>query len=80
MRCRLAPAFAKAVAILAVEPPVTADVETAEAPPLEVDDQKPAPLTEEVSDAPAAGGTDALEEGGTEPRPVLGSGDLILAR
>jgi hypothetical protein len=36
-------------------------------------------LTEEVSDASAAGGTDALEEGGAEPRPVLGSGDLILA-
>jgi hypothetical protein len=59
----LAPASAKVVAILAVEPPVAADVETAEAPPLEVGDRKPAPLTEEVSDAPAAGGTDALEEG-----------------
>jgi hypothetical protein len=37
-------------------------------------------LAEEVSDAPAAAGADALEEGGAEPRPVLGSGDLILAR
>jgi hypothetical protein len=76
----LAPASAKAVVILAVEPPVAADVEAAEALPLEVGDRKPAPLTEEVSDAPAAGGTDALEEGGAEPRPVLGSDDLILAR
>jgi hypothetical protein len=76
----LAPASAEAVAILAVEPPVTADVEMAEAPPLEVGDLEPAPLAEEVPDAPAAGGADALEEGGAEPRPVLGSGDLILAR
>jgi hypothetical protein len=66
--------------VLAVEPPVTANVEMAEAPPLEVGDREPAPLAEEVSDAPAAGGTGALEEGGAEPRPVLGSGDLILAR
>jgi hypothetical protein len=76
----LAPASAKAVAILAMEPPVAADVEMAEAPPLEVGNRKHAPLAEEVSDAPAAGGADALEEGGAEPRPILGSGDLILAR
>jgi hypothetical protein len=76
----LAPASAEAVVVLAVEPPVAADVEMAEAPPLEVDDREPAPLAEEVPDAPAAGGADALEEGGAEPRPVLGSGDLILAR
>jgi hypothetical protein len=66
--------------VLAVEPPVATDVEMAEAPPLEVSDRKPAPLAEEVSDAPAVGGVGALEEGGAEPRPVLGSGDLILAR
>jgi hypothetical protein len=53
----LAPASAEAVAILAVEPPVTADAEMAEAPLL-----------------------DASEEGGAEPRPVLGSGNLALAR
>ena len=53
--------------VLAVEPPVTANVEMAEAPPLEVGDREPAPLAEEVSDAPAAGGAGALEEGGTEP-------------
>jgi hypothetical protein len=76
----LAPASAKAVAILAVEPPVPADVGMAEAPPLGVGDRKPAPLAEEVADAPAAGGVDALEEGGAEPRPVLGSSDLVLAR
>jgi hypothetical protein len=66
--------------VLAVEPPVAADVEIAEAPPLEVGDREPAPLAEEVSDVPVAGGVGALEEGGAEPRPVLGSGDLILAR
>jgi hypothetical protein len=37
-------------------------------------------LAEEVPDVPAAGAVGALEEGGAEPRPVLGSGDLILAR
>jgi hypothetical protein len=63
-----APASAEAVAVLPVEPPVAVDAEMVEAPLLE------------VSDAPTAGGPDALEEGGTEPRPVLGSGDLILAR
>jgi hypothetical protein len=52
----------------------------AEAPLPEADDRRPAPLVEEVLDAPTAGGADALEEGGTEPWPVLGSGDLILAR
>jgi hypothetical protein len=76
----LAPASAKVVAVLVVEPPVAADVGMAEAAPLEVGDRKPAPLAEEVPDAPAAGGADALEEGGAEPRPVLGSGDLVLAR
>jgi hypothetical protein len=55
---------------------------------VEVGDQKPASLVEEgpstssamVPDASTAGGPDALEEGRTEPRPVLGSGDLIPAR
>jgi hypothetical protein len=74
------PASAEAVAVLPVEPPVAADAEMAEAPLLEVDDQKPAPLAEEVPDAPTARGPDALEERGAEPRPVLGSGDLILTR
>jgi hypothetical protein len=53
--------------VLAVEPPVAADVEMVEASPLEVGDREPVPLAEEVSDAPAAGGAGALEEGGTEP-------------
>jgi hypothetical protein len=75
-----APASAEAVAVLPVEPPVAADAEMAEAPLLEVGDQKLAPLAEEVPDAPTAGGPDALEERGAEPRPVLGSGDLVLAR
>jgi hypothetical protein len=65
----LAPASAEAVAILAMEPPVAADAEMAEAPLLEAGDRKPAPLAEEVPDALTA-----------EPRPVLGSGDLVLAR
>jgi hypothetical protein len=71
----LAPAPAEAVAVLAVEPPVAA-----EAPLLEAGDRKPAPLAEEVPDAPTAGGADALEEGGVEPWPILGSGALVLAR
>jgi hypothetical protein len=52
---------------LAMEPPVTTDVEMAEAPPLEVGDREPAPLAEEVPDVPAAGGAGAMEEGGAEP-------------
>jgi hypothetical protein len=52
----------------------------AEAPLPEVGDRKPASLAEEVPDGSTAGGPDALEEGGAEPRPVLGSGDLIPAR
>jgi hypothetical protein len=63
-----------------VEPLVAADAEMVEAPLLEVDDRKPTSLAEEVRDASTAGGPDALEEGGAEPRPVLGSGDLIPAR
>jgi hypothetical protein len=46
----------------------------------EVDDRKPASLAEGVPDAPTAGGPDASEEGCAEPRPVLGSGDLIPMR
>jgi hypothetical protein len=76
----LAPASAEAVAVLAVEPPVVADAEMAEAPLLEAGDREPAPLAEEVPDAPTAGGADASEEGGAEPQPVLGSGNLVLAR
>jgi hypothetical protein len=75
-----APASAEAVAILPMEPPVTADAEMVVAPLLKVGDQKPASLAEEVPDAPTAWGPDALEEGGAEPWPILGSGDLILAR
>jgi hypothetical protein len=53
----LAPASAEAVAVLAVEPPVAANTEMAEASLL-----------------------DASEEGGAEPRPVIGSGNLVPAR
>jgi hypothetical protein len=38
-----APASAEAVTVLAVEPPVAADAEMAEAPLLEAGDRKPAP-------------------------------------
>jgi hypothetical protein len=75
-----APASAEAVVVLAVEPPVAADAKMAEVPLLEAGDRKPAPLAEEVPDALTAEGADTLEEGGTEPRSVLGSGDLVLAR
>jgi hypothetical protein len=75
-----APASAEASAVLAMEPPIATDAEMAEVPLLEAGDRKPAPLAEEVPDAPTAGGADAMEEGGAEPRPVLGSGDLVLAR
>jgi hypothetical protein len=75
-----APASAKAIAILAMEPPVAADAEMVEAPLLEAGDRKPVPLAEEVPDAPTAGGCRRLGGGGAEPRPVLGSGDLVLAR
>jgi hypothetical protein len=74
-----APASAEAVAVLPVEPSLAVDAEMAEALLPEAGDRKPAPVVEEVPDAPTAGGADALEEGGAEPRPVLGSGDLILA-
>jgi hypothetical protein len=53
----LAPAAAEAVAVLAVESPVAADAEMAEASLL-----------------------GASEEGGAEPRPVPGSGNLVPAR
>jgi hypothetical protein len=75
-----APASAEAITVLPVEPPVTVDAEMAEVPLLEVGDRKLASLAEGVPDASTAGGPDALEEGGAEPRPVLGSDDLIHAR
>ena len=58
-----APASIEAVAVLPVEPPVTADAEMAEVSLLEVGDRKPASLAEGVPDASTAGGPDALEEG-----------------
>jgi hypothetical protein len=63
-----------------VESPVADDAEMAKVPLLEADDRKPTPLAEEVPNAPTTGGAYALEEWGAEPRPVLGSGDLVLAR
>jgi hypothetical protein len=75
-----APALAEAVAVLPVGPSVAANAEMAVALLPEAGDRRPAPLVEEVLDVPTAGGADALEKGGVEPRPVLGSSDLILAR
>jgi hypothetical protein len=60
-----APASAEAVAVLPVEPPIAADVEMVDVPLLEVADREPA----SEASGPCA-----------EPRPVLGSGDLIPAR
>jgi hypothetical protein len=74
-----APASVEVVAVLPVEPPVTADAEMAEVPLLEVGDWKPASLAEGVPDVSTAGGSRRLGRGGAEPRLVLGSGDLIPA-
>jgi hypothetical protein len=74
----LASASVEAVAALAMEPPVAADAEMAEAPLLEAGDRKPAPLAEEVPDAPTAGGADALEEGAQDRGPSRGSATLSL--
>jgi hypothetical protein len=41
---------------------------------------RPSTLTAMVPETSTAGGPDALEEGRAEPRPVLGSSDLIPAR
>jgi hypothetical protein len=73
-----APASAEAMAVLPVEPPVAVDAEMAKALLPEAGDRKPAPLVEEVPDAPTAGGADALEEGGAEPREssLVGFGGL----
>jgi hypothetical protein len=68
-----APASAEAIAVLAVEPPVAADAEMAEAPLLGAGERKPAPLAEEVPDAPTAGGADALEEGAQNRGPSWGA-------
>jgi hypothetical protein len=46
----------------------------------EVGDRKPASLAEGVLDVPTAEGPDTSEEGRAEPRPVLGSDDLIPVR
>jgi hypothetical protein len=68
-----APASAEAVAVLPVEPPVTADAEMAEVPLLEVSDRKPASLAEGVPDVSTAGGPDALEEGAQNRDPSWGA-------
>jgi hypothetical protein len=68
-----APASAEAVVVLPVEPSVAADAEMAEALLPEASDRKPAPLVEEVPDAPTVGGADALEEGAQNRGPSWGA-------
>jgi hypothetical protein len=68
-----APASAEAIAVLPVGPSVAADAEMAEVLLPEVGDQRPAPLVEEVLDAPTAGGADALEEGAQNRGPSWGA-------
>jgi hypothetical protein len=68
-----APASAEAMAVLPVEPSVTVDAEMAEALLPEAGDRKPAPLVEEVPDAPTAGGADALKEGAQNRGPSWGA-------
>jgi hypothetical protein len=48
--------------------------------PASLAEGRPSTSTARVPDASAAGGSDALEEGRAELRPVLGSSDLIPAR
>ena len=59
-----------------MEPSVTVDAEMAEALLPEAGDRKPAPLVEEVPDAPTAGGADALEEGAQNRDPSWGAATL----
>jgi hypothetical protein len=75
----LAPASTEVVVVLPVEPLVTTNAKMVEVPLLEVADREPASLAEGVPDASIAGGSRRLGGGGAEPRPVLGSGDLIPA-
>jgi hypothetical protein len=58
-----APALAEAVVVLPEGPSIAVDAEMAEALLLEAGDRRPAPLVEEVLDAPTVGGANALEEG-----------------
>jgi hypothetical protein len=74
----LAPASAEAVAVLAVEPPVAADAEMAEVPLLEADGRKPAPLAEEVPDAPTAGVPMPWRRGAQNRGPSWGAAILSL--
>jgi hypothetical protein len=48
--------------------------------PASLAEGRPSTSTAMVPDASTAGGPDALEEGHAEPRPILGSGDLIPMR
>jgi hypothetical protein len=82
----LAPASAEAIVVLPVEPPVAADAEMVEVPPLEVGDRKPVSLAEGVPDASTVGGPDALEEGAQNCGPSWGAatssprGAILMSR
>jgi hypothetical protein len=71
-----APASTEAIVVLPVEPSVAVDAEMAEALLPEAGDRKPAPLVEEVPDAPTAGGAYALEEGAQNHGPSWGAATL----
>jgi hypothetical protein len=58
----------------------TAVAEVGDRKPTSLAEGKPSTPSAMVPDASTAGGPDALEEGRAEPRPVLGSSDLIPAR
>jgi hypothetical protein len=72
----LAPASAEAVAVLVVEPPVVADAGMAEARLLEAGDREPAPLAEEVPDAPTAGVPMPWRRGARNRDPSWGAATL----
>jgi hypothetical protein len=58
----------------------TAVAEVGDRRPASLAEGRPSTSTAMVPDASTAGGPDALDEGHTEPRPILGSGDLIPTR
>ena len=66
--------------ILGHEERATAVAEVGDRRPTTLAEGRPSTSSAMVPDASTAGGPDALEEGRAEPRPVLGSSDLIPAR
>jgi hypothetical protein len=71
-----APASAEAVAVMPVEPSITVDAEMAEVLLPEAGDRKPAPLVEEVPDAPIAGVPTPWRRGAQNRGPSWGAATL----